>query len=87
LNILRGARPSPSPFGTSRSEHFPNASGGTPTAARETHAAPHFTRELGQLHPDNPANNNTEHGIRQQRHVLRAMGLLIHVERGAWRLL
>src|ERR1035441_1214348 len=36
-----GARPSRSPLATSRCEHLPHrAFGGTPTAARETHALP-----------------------------------------------
>ncbi len=37
---IRGARPSRLPFATSRCEHFPNASGVTPDAARETRTLP-----------------------------------------------
>jgi len=42
-----------------------------------------FTRELEQLHPDN---RHVRDKIRQQLQVLRDAGLLIHVERGVWRL-
>ncbi len=42
-----------------------------------------FTRELEQLHPDN---RHVKDKIRQQLQVLRGMKLLIHVERGCWRL-
>ena len=42
-----------------------------------------FTHELEQLHPDN---RHVRDKIRQQLQVLRDAGLLIHVERGVWRL-
>jgi len=42
-----------------------------------------FTRELEALHRDN---RHVKDKIRQQLQVLRDMGLLIHVERGVWRL-
>ena len=42
-----------------------------------------FTHELEQLHPDN---RYVRDKIRQQLQVLRDMGLLLHVERGVWRL-
>ena len=42
-----------------------------------------FTRELEKLHPDN---RHVRDKIRQQLQVLRDMGLLLHVERGLWRL-
>jgi type II restriction enzyme len=42
-----------------------------------------FTRELEKLHPDN---RHIKDKIRQQLQVLRDAGLLLHVERGSWRL-
>jgi type II restriction enzyme len=42
-----------------------------------------FTRELEKLHPDN---RHVRDKIRQQLQVLRDAGLLLHVERGIWRL-
>jgi type II restriction enzyme len=42
-----------------------------------------FTRELEQLHPDN---RHVRDKIRQQLQVLRDIGLLLHVDRGLWRL-
>jgi type II restriction enzyme len=42
-----------------------------------------FERELEKLHPDN---RHVKDKIRQQLQVLRDMGLLLHVERGIWRL-
>jgi len=42
-----------------------------------------FTRELEQLYPDN---RHVRDKIRQQLQVLRDAGLLVHVERGRWRL-
>ena len=42
-----------------------------------------FTRELEKLHPDN---RHVRDKIRQQLQVLRDLGLLLHVERGVWRL-
>lgn len=42
-----------------------------------------FTRELEQLHPDN---RHVRDKIRQQLQVLRDAKLLIHIERGVWRL-
>ncbi|MGD0253732.1 MAG: hypothetical protein ABSC01_13675 [Verrucomicrobiota bacterium] len=45
--------------------------------------APHFTRELERLHPDN---RHVRDKIRQQLQVLRDLGLLLHIERGVWRL-
>jgi ribosomal protein RSM22 (predicted rRNA methylase) len=42
-----------------------------------------FTRELEQLHPDN---RHVRDKIRQQLQMLRDAKLLIHVERGVWRL-
>jgi type II restriction enzyme len=42
-----------------------------------------FTRELEKLHPDN---RHVRDKIRQQLQVLRDTGLLLHVERGCWRL-
>jgi len=42
-----------------------------------------FTRELERLHPDN---RHVRDKIRQQLQVLRDLGLLLHVERGIWRL-
>jgi type II restriction enzyme len=42
-----------------------------------------FTRELEKLHPDN---RHVKDKIRQQLQVLRDLGLLLHVERGIWRL-
>lgn len=42
-----------------------------------------FERELGQLHPDN---RNIKAKIRQQLQGLRDRNLLLHVERGLWRL-
>jgi len=42
-----------------------------------------FERELEQLHPDN---RNIKAKIRQQLQVLRDTGLLLHIERGVWRL-
>jgi len=42
-----------------------------------------FARELEALHPDN---RHVKDKIRQQLQVLRDMKLLIHVERGVWRL-
>jgi type II restriction enzyme len=40
-------------------------------------------RELEELHPDN---RNVRPKIRQQLQILRDAGLLLHVERGVWRL-
>jgi len=45
--------------------------------------APHFTRELEKLHPDN---RHVRDKIRQQLQVLCDLGFLQHVERGVWRL-
>jgi len=42
-----------------------------------------FERELEKLHPDF---TKAEVKIRQQLQVLRDAGLLLHVERGVWRL-
>ena len=42
-----------------------------------------FERELEKLHPDN---RHVRDKIRQQLQVLRDLGLLLHVERGIWRL-
>ncbi len=42
-----------------------------------------FTRELEKLHPDN---RHVRDKIRQQLQVLRDTGLLLHIERGCWRL-
>ncbi|MFQ3591410.1 MAG: DpnI domain-containing protein [Chloracidobacterium sp.] len=42
-----------------------------------------FARDLEQLHPDN---RHVRDKIRQQLQVLRDLGLLVHVERGRWRL-
>ena len=42
-----------------------------------------FDRELEKLHPDN---RHVRDKIRQQLQVLRDAKLLIHIERGVWRL-
>ena len=42
-----------------------------------------FTRELEKFHPDN---RYVRDKIRQQLQVLRDLGLLLHVDRGVWRL-
>jgi type II restriction enzyme len=42
-----------------------------------------FTRDLEKLHP---GNRHVKDKIRQQLQVLRDAGLLLHVERGVWRL-
>ena len=42
-----------------------------------------FTHELENLHPDN---RHVRDKIRQQLQVLRDAGLLLHIERGVWRL-
>ena len=42
-----------------------------------------FEQELELLHPDN---RNIKAKIRQQLQVLRDAGLLLHIERGVWRL-
>jgi type II restriction enzyme len=42
-----------------------------------------FERELEKLHPDN---RHVRDKIRQQLQILRDLGLLLHVERGLWRL-
>jgi len=42
-----------------------------------------FAHELGKLHPDN---RHVRDKIRQQLQVLRDMGLLVHINRNAWRL-
>jgi type II restriction enzyme len=42
-----------------------------------------FTRELEKLHPDN---RHVRDKIRQQLQVLRDAGLLLHIDRGVWRL-
>ena len=42
-----------------------------------------FERELEQLHPEN---RNVRPKIRQQLQILRDAGLLLHIERGVWRL-
>jgi flagellar basal body-associated protein FliL len=54
-----------------------------PTNTFTTADAYAFERELGQLHPDN---KNVRPKIRQQLQVLRDASLLLHVERGSWRL-
>ena len=54
-----------------------------PTNTFTTADAYAFTRELEALHPDN---RNIRPKIRQQLQVLRDLGLLLHVERGVWRL-
>ena len=48
-----------------------------------TAAAYAFERELEKLHPNN---RHVRDKIRQQLQVLRDTGLLLHVERGCWRL-
>ena len=60
-----------------------NASPGVPTNEFTTADADAFTRELEQLHPDN---RHVRAKIRQQLQVLRDLGLLLHIERGLWRL-
>jgi len=42
-----------------------------------------FTREVEKLHP---GNRHARDKIRQQLQVLRGTGLLLHAERGRWRL-
>jgi type II restriction enzyme len=42
-----------------------------------------FVRELEKLHPDN---RHIRDKIRRQLQILRDAGLLLHVERGVWRL-
>jgi hypothetical protein len=54
-----------------------------PTGEFTTPDAYAFTRELEKLHPDN---RKVRSKIRQQLQVLRDVGLLLHVERGVWRL-
>jgi type II restriction enzyme len=48
-----------------------------------TNDAYSFARELEGLHPDN---RHVKDKIRQQLQVLRNLGLLLHLERGIWRL-
>jgi type II restriction enzyme len=48
-----------------------------------TNDAYSFWRELEALHPDN---RHVKDKIRQQLQVLRDLGLLLHLERGLWRL-
>ena len=48
-----------------------------------TNDAYSFVRELEALHPDN---RHVKDKIRQQLQVLRDLGLLLHMERGIWRL-
>ena len=55
----------------------------SPTNEFTTADAYVFTRELEKLHPDN---RHVRDKIRQQLQVLRDAGLLLHVERGIWRL-
>ena len=55
----------------------------SPTNEFTTADAYAFTRELEKLHPDN---RHVKDKIRQQLQVLRDAGLLLHVERGLWRL-
>jgi type II restriction enzyme len=55
----------------------------SPTNEFTTADAYIFERELEQLHPDN---RHIRDKIRQQLQVLRDAGLLLHVERGVWRL-
>ena len=72
-----------------RAPRDPNISGqsGTrvtrPSGEFTTADAYAFTRELEQLHPDN---RHVRDKIRQQLQVLRDTGLLLHVERGVWRI-
>ncbi len=54
-----------------------------PTSTFTTADAYTFTRELEKLHPDN---RHVRDKIRQQLQVLRDAGLLIHIDRGLWRL-
>ncbi len=54
-----------------------------PTNTFTTTDAYAFTRELEKLHPDN---KHIKDKIRQQLQILRNAGLLIHVDRGVWRL-
>jgi hypothetical protein len=56
---------------------------GVPTNTFTTADVYAFTRELESLHPDN---RHVRDKIRQQLHVLRDLGLLLHIERGVWRL-
>jgi type II restriction enzyme len=54
-----------------------------PTGEFTTADAYAFTRELEKLYPDH---RHVRDKIRQQLQVLRDTGLLLHVERGVWRL-
>jgi type II restriction enzyme len=57
---------------------------GTPPSDSFTTAEVYaFERELEKLHPDN---RNVRPKIRQQLQILRDTGLLIHIDRGEWRL-
>jgi type II restriction enzyme len=56
---------------------------GVPTNTFTTADAYAFTRELEKLHPDN---RHVRDKIRQQLHVLRDAGLLIHLGRALWHL-
>ena len=72
-----------------RAPRDPNFSGQSGT--RVTRPSGEFTtddvythdRELEKLHPDN---RHVKDKIRQQLQVLRDMGLLLHIDRGVWRL-
>ena len=56
---------------------------GVPTNTFTTSEVYAFTRELEKLHPDN---RHVRDKIRQQLQVLRNLGLLLHIDRGVWRL-
>jgi type II restriction enzyme len=80
-----GGKRSATPFLSSAAKRF--QSGVTVAALQNEFTTAEvyaFERELAQLHP---GNRHVRDKIRQQLQVLRDAGLLIHVERGRWRLL
>ena len=84
LNIVLGSATVPVAVGT-----VPLRTSSTPSVRRDADRrardarAPHFARELEQLHPDN---RHVRDKIRQQLQVLRDLGLLQHPGPGLWRL-
>jgi type II restriction enzyme len=86
LDVLNAIRRLVSEGRAPRDPNFSGQSGTRitrPSGEFTTADAYAFERELEQLHPDN---RHVRDKIRQQLQVLRDLGLLLHVERGVWRL-
>ena len=86
LDVLNAIRRLVSEGRAPRDPNFSGQSGTRitrPSGEFTTADAYAFTREVEKLHPDN---RHVKDKIRQQLQVLRDAGLLLHIERGVWRL-